>query len=210
MYSMKDFCKKVGLHRTTVLKLEERGIITPLRTPGGQRRYTDEHVRKVYEYYHNKGRVISDDAKLNIIYCRISTRNQRDFLDNQIQACKNFAISKGLTISDVIVDVASSFNFKRPGLKKLLDLICDYKVANVIIYDEDRLSRIAFDLFKTLFERFNTQIIVVDKSISSEKIDNITNELISFIHYITSKIYGKRSYRKFIDKICKRNNKNES
>ena len=202
MYTMTEFCEKVGLHRSTVINLEKKGIIKPLRTPGGVRRFTDEHVKQVYEYYYRKN-VSNMNNKRVVVYCRVSTKKQEDYLKNQIEACKNFAISNGLVVTDVITDIASSFNFSRKGLNKLIELICKYEVSHVIIYDEDRLSRIAFKLFETLFKQFNVELIVVDKvNNSKEKLDEITSELVSFIHYITSKIYGKRNYKKYLDKIC--------
>ena len=71
------------------------------------------------------------------------------------------------------------------------------EIKYVIVYDIDRLSRIAFDLFEQLFKHYGVEIIVVDQSETSiETRDEILKELVSFIHYITSKLYGKRSYKK--------------
>jgi predicted site-specific integrase-resolvase len=109
---MTEFCEKVGLHRSTVINLEKKGIIKPLRTPGGVRRFTDEHVKQVYEYYYRKN-VSNMNNKRVVVYCRVSTKKQEDYLKNQIEACKNFAISNGLVVTDVITDIASSFNFSR-------------------------------------------------------------------------------------------------
>ena len=200
MYSMKEFCKKVGLHRTTILKLEKMGIIEPLRTPGGERRFTDEHVRQVYAYYGNKN--IAKKEKRVVIYARVSTQHQKDFLKNQIETCKQFALTRGMTVTDVITDVASSFNFNRKGLKQLLDLVFSYEVSHVIIFDIDRLSRIAYNLFESIFKRYGTEIIVVDRTLDTpDKIDEITQELVSFIHYTTSKIYGKRRYKSKLQEL---------
>ena len=194
MYSMKQFCEKVGLHRTTVLRLEELGIIKPLRTPGGVRRFTDEHVRQVFAYYGSRKPEAS--KKKTVIYARVSTNHQKEFLKNQIEACKQFCAAKGWHVDEVITDTASSFNFGRKGLQRLLDLVTSSSVERVVVFDADRLSRIAFNFFDDLFKRFGAQVIVVDQALNSpEKLDEVTQELISFIHYITSKIYGRRRYR---------------
>jgi predicted site-specific integrase-resolvase len=203
---MKEFCKKVGLSRMTVLKLEKEGVITPLKTPSGHRRFTDEHVRQVFEY--KIGKV--PNTKKTVIYCRVSTKKQEEFLNNQIEACKQFCYANGYTVDDIIVDVASSFNFARKGLSKLLDMVIKSEIGRVIIYDKDRLSRIAFDLFKNLFGKFGVEIIVLNSAITDSDIDEITSELVSFIHYITSKIYGRRCYIKFKEKLCRGEVKDEA
>lgn len=111
-------------------------------------------------------------------------------------------MQNGFVIKAVIEDIGSSFNFRRPGLTKLLDLVLNNEIKYVIIYDIDRLSRIAFDLFQQLFKSYGVEIIVVDQSDSSiEARDEILKELVSFVHYIASKLYGKRSYKKKLKKV---------
>ena len=43
---IKEFCKRLGIHRTTVLKLEERGLLYPKRDWAGHRRFTDEDIKQ--------------------------------------------------------------------------------------------------------------------------------------------------------------------
>lgn len=45
LLSMKEACQYLGLSRMTLIEAEERGLITPERTPGGHRRYTVEGLR---------------------------------------------------------------------------------------------------------------------------------------------------------------------
>jgi len=203
MYTFSEFCEKVGLHRNTILNLEKQGIIKPLRTPGGFRRFTDEHVKQVFEYFYKSKKEVKKEHKKTIVYCRVSTGKQKEYLKNQISMCKEFAAKNGITVDEVIFDISSSFNFKRKGLMKIIDMIISYQIDKIIIYDIDRLSRIAYSLFEELFRKFNVEIIIVDKSSekSPDKIDEIKDELISFIHYITSKIYGRRSYKKKLEQI---------
>jgi len=72
------------------------------------------------------------------------------------------------------------------------------EIERVVIYSKDRLSRIAFELFEEIFSRFDVEINVIDKSeelSTDEQIKDAVEELVSFVHYITSKIYGTRSYK---------------
>ena len=76
------------------------------------------------------------------------------------------------TINAIYSDIASGISFdKRKGFSDMLDEIINYKVEKVIITYRDRLSRIGFDLFKNLFEKFGTEIVVVS-DIGITKLDS--------------------------------------
>ena len=195
-----EFAKRIGVHPITVRRMIKRGVLKPLVTPSGQYRFTEEHVKQVLGIKENKnGKVV--------IYARVSTQKQRRYLDNQVEVCKQFLASKGLQIDEVITDIASSFNFKRKGLNRLLDMCFNGEVKTVCIYSKDRFSRVAYELFEQILKRLGVEILVVDNSerlTTNEQIKDAVEEMISFIHHITSKIYGSRSYkRREIEKCIK-------
>jgi len=201
--NISEFAERVGLSKSAIYKLVYSGYLKPLKTPGGHFRFTEEHVRQALRNEDDAGQQFPKSA---IIYARVSTSKQKQFLDNQIQACKQFAINNGFQVNDVIADIASSFNFKRKGLDKLLKLLNNPSFTHIIVYSKDRLSRIAFELFEKLAQMHGKEIIVIDKHepvSRPEQKDDLMEELINFIHYITSKIYGSRSYRKRIEKCIK-------
>ncbi|HID66212.1 MAG TPA: IS607 family transposase [Aquificaceae bacterium] len=190
--SIGEFAKRLGVSPITVRRYIKKGLITPLKTPAGRYRFTEEHIRQFFSLKEK------ETPKKVVIYARVSTQKQKAYLENQIELCKQYCASKGLQIDEIITDIASSFNFKRKGLKKLLDMVVDSQVDTVVIYSKDRLSRIAFELIEEIFSRLNVKIEVVDKSeklASREQRKDAVGELISFIHYITSEIYGSRSYK---------------
>ena len=199
--SIGEFAKRVGVSPITVRRYIKKGLITPLKTPTGRYRFTEENVKQFFQLKEK------ETPKRVVIYARVSTQKQKAYLENQIQLCKQYCASKGLQIDEIITDIASSFNFKRKGLKKLIDMVINSQVDTVVVYSKDRLSRIAFDLFEEIFSRFGVKLEVIDKSeklSSDEQLKDAVEELISFIHYITSKIYGSRSYKaKKIEKCIK-------
>jgi predicted site-specific integrase-resolvase len=75
----------------------------------------------------------------------------------------------------------------------MIDEIINYKVEKVIITYRGRLSRIGFDLFKNLFEKFGTEIVVISE-IGSTKLDSeeIFKDIISMLHCYSMKTYSKR------------------
>ena len=75
----------------------------------------------------------------------------------------------------------------------MLDEIINYKVEKVVIAYRDRLSRIGFDLFKHLFEKFGTEIVVISE-IGSTKLDSeeIFEDIRAMLHCYSMKTYSKR------------------
>ncbi|MGK7885893.1 MAG: recombinase family protein [Crocosphaera sp.] len=74
----------------------QEGKLKPLRTVGGHRYYTDEHINQI------KG--IIKNPRINVIYCRVSSNAQKPELSNQVEAMKQFCTANGITINKVIRD----------------------------------------------------------------------------------------------------------
>src|SRR5699024_8003112 len=73
------------------------------------------------------------------------------------------------------------------------DLVIDGKVSKVIITYKDRLSRVGFDLFKHLFAKYHTEIIVMSE-LNDKKTDQqeIFEEIISLLHAFSMRMYSSR------------------
>jgi len=208
LYSVKEFLEKTGISYSTLRRYIKNGIVHPIKTPTGRYKFTEQNIKEVIGYK-NPEKQISEKPKC-AIYCRVSASKQKNYLKNQIELCKKFAIERGYEIVDIYTDIASSFNFKRKGLKKLFhdvfsDFIAPPPFEKLIIYSKDRLSRIAYELIEQVFKYRGIDIIVIDNSDTlhdDEQLKDYTEELISFIHYITSKIYGSRAYKSKKIKEC--------
>lgn len=48
--------KELGLHPRTLLNLELRGVVKPVRDRNGQRRYTEADLEKIRSYFFDRGR----------------------------------------------------------------------------------------------------------------------------------------------------------
>lgn len=189
-YNIKQFSELINVSKQTLRNWDKEGKLTPIKLKSGHRRYTDEHLSLFNKSLKNKER-------LNIIYCRESTKQQLNSLDNQINKCKEFCISKGLNIDKVITDYSTSINYKRSGLNELLKLILENKIENLIIYYKDRLTRFGFEMFEEFSKLNNFNIIIIDNSETDKSKElEFAEDLISIIHNFSMKIYGKRSYKK--------------
>jgi predicted site-specific integrase-resolvase len=171
----KEVLKIMGITRSHLCRLVKPGKISVTKQPNGYYIYDAEDV---YKYVGKKR------CNLNIIYARVSTSKQKADLTRQIETLESFCLSQGIKVDRVFSDIASGINFeKRKHFFSLLDLVLDGQVSKVFISYKDRLSRVGFSLFKHLFFKFSTEIVVVNGH-ANEKLDGeeIMNEIITLIH----------------------------
>lgn len=118
------------------------------------------------------------------LYARVSTAKQKKDLEKQVQLLKNFCFQNGYIINGIYQDIASGISFdKRKQFFDMLDDVLAGKVNRVIITYKDRLSRVGFELFSYLFQKYGCEIIVISE-VGSEKLDSqeIFEEIISLLH----------------------------
>jgi site-specific DNA recombinase len=80
----------------------------------------------------------------SVIYVRVSTEDQVEFSpDAQAGRCKDYGRQHGLGPFVVIADPGfTGSTLERPGMQELLELVEAGRVAHVIVWRLDRLSRI--------------------------------------------------------------------
>ena len=181
----KDVLRVLGITRATLTKYVKTGIIKVNVLPNKRYDYNEEDVYK----FLNK-----DIKRKTIIYARVSTQKQKNDLENQINLLKQFCFSNGYTISGIYQDIANGISFeKRKDFFSLLDEVISGKVERVVITYKDRLSRIGFDLFYHLFQKYNCEIIVMNE-IGNNKLDSqeIFEEIVSLLHCYSMKLYSNR------------------
>jgi len=171
--------------RKTLHVYASTGKIRYTVMPNGYYDYNHEDVYKLLN---------RDLKRKTVIYARVSTNKQKNDLENQIDQLKQWCFMNGYTINAIYSDIASGISFeKRKGFFEMLDEILNYRVEKVIITYKDRLSRTGFELFKYLFQRFGTEIVVVSE-VGDPKLDReeIFEEMVSMLHCYSMKMYSKR------------------
>lgn len=190
----KEVLKLLRCSRPSLTKYLKQGKLKAKLLDNG---YYDYEEKSVYDFL-NK-----DINRKIVIYARVSTKKQKNDLKNQIELLKNFCFQNGYTINEVYSDIASGITFEnRIDLFKLIDEIINNKIEKIIITYKDRLSRTGFDFFKTLFNKFGCEIIVISE-VGSNKLDReeIFEEIISLLHCYSMKMYSKRKNDKIKELI---------
>jgi predicted site-specific integrase-resolvase len=188
MYSIGEFAKLIGVSNQTLIRWDHSGKLKPVVLESGHRRYTDDHLREIKGIKENR---------INVIYCRESTRQQKSSLERQEEKLKEFCCSAGIHIDHVISDFGSGLNYNRKGLQQLITLICTGSVDTLVIFYKDRLMRFGYEMFEFLCKEKGVKIIVVDQTESNKsQQEEFAEDLVAIVHYFSMRLYGSRSYKK--------------
>jgi len=181
-----------GIHRNTLLKWEAEGLLKPVKTPGGQRRYKKTDIEKLLGLFQEE---IVSEPKV-ILYARVSTKKQEKYLQNQIKRLESYAEREKWKY-EVISEIASGVNENRKGLRKLLNQVKQGKVEKVVIEYPDRLARFGYEYLKFFFESFGVELIVINGEQDEEdRAKELAEDLIAIVTSFAAKIYGSRGERR--------------
>ena len=187
-YKPKDFAELLGISVKTLQRWDRDGILKANRTPTDRRYYTYE------QYLQFKGMQTENDIRDVAIYARVSTRNQKDDLKNQVEFLKQFCNAKGIIVNQCIEDFGSGLNYNRKKWNRLLEEVMENKIKTIVISNKDRFIRFGFDWFEKFCEKFNTKIVVVNNEILSPN-EELVQDTISILHVFSCKLYGLRKYK---------------
>lgn len=177
----------LGLSQSTLRKYAKRNLIRTITTEGGHRRFDVHSFVAESSSSHEESR----DFK-TVCYCRVSSAKQKDDLNRQIQD-----MQQKFPDSDIIKDVGSGLNFKRKGLKTLLERVLQGEKLRVVVAHKDRLARFGYDLIEQLVQRSCGRIVVLRDSTQSPE-SELTKDLLNILHVFSCRMHGLRRYSKEI------------
>ena len=187
-YKPKDFAELSGVSVKTLQRWDRDGIWKANRTPTDRRYYTYN------QYLQFKGIQTKNDRRDIVIYARVSTRNQKDDLQNQVDFLKQFCNAKGMIVNQCIEEFGSGLNYNRKKWNKLFDDVMGNRIKTIIITNQDRFIRFGYDWFEKFCEKFNTKIIIVNNETLSPK-EELVQDIISILHVFSCRLYGLRKYK---------------
>ena len=128
-YKPKDFAELLGVSVKTLQRWDREGTLKANRTPTDRRYYT------YGQYLQFKGINTEDDTRQVVIYARVSTRNQKNDLQNQVTFLRQFCNAKGIIVDQCIEDYGSGLNYNRKKWNELLDEVMEQKIKTIIVKD---------------------------------------------------------------------------
>ena len=189
--STQEVCLFLGISLSTFYRYCKRGLLKPsFLTLGGHRRFSIQELKQAFS--------MDNSADLIVCYSRVSTHDQKKDLVTQEQKLLSYAQQLPNSKPENIIsisDLGSGLNYKKKGLKQLLNLILLGKVQTLIINHKDRLLRFGSELIFTLcaFKRVTVKILEDSKERTFE--EELSSDVIELMTVFCAKLYGKRSHK---------------
>lgn len=190
-----EVLKLLNVTRVTLCRYVKQGLIKVSETPTGQYIYDDDSV------YAFLGQKKEKKNKINVSYSRVSTQSQKEQLKEQTIRIYDSCIARGIVLDKQIEDIKSGMDGNRKGFQEVIQMIIKGEVELLVLENKDRLTRFGFDTLESIFKYFGTKILVLNDSLDNKTYEQeLTEDLISIIHYFTMKSY---SHRRKLNKIRK-------
>lgn len=199
IYRVSEFAKRIGKSSRTLRRWDKTGVLVAKRHPSGHRYYDESDVRKVLGGL--------PKSRRTIVYCRVSSANQKDDLENQVKAMEQFCLQSGTAVDDWISEIGGGMNFKRKRFLKLMEDVQQGRIAKLLIAHKDRLCRFGFEYFEWMARENGCEFVVVNQESFSPQQEMI-EDLLAIVHTFSCRLYGLRRYKKLIkDDLTSKNKK---
>jgi predicted site-specific integrase-resolvase len=191
-YKPKEFAELLNVTVKTLQRWDREKTLVANRTPTNRRYYTYD------QYLQFKGIGKDADSRKIVIYTRVSTQNQTDDLENQVDFLQQYVNAKGLIVDEIIRDYGSGLNYNRKKWNQLLNEVMENKIKMILVSHKDRFVRFGFDWFEKFCNKFNVEIVVVKNEKLSPH-EELVQDIVSILQVFSCRLYGLRKYKKQIE-----------
>ena len=96
---------------------------------------------------------------------------------------------------EILTDVGSGLNYRKRGLRQLINRICSGEVGRLVASHKDRLLRFGSELVFSLCEHFCVEVIIINASEDSTFEEDLANDVIEIVTVFSARLYGSRSHK---------------
>ena len=129
----------------------------------------------------------ADRADRTVAYCRVSSADQREDLERQAGRVVTGATARGLAVAEVVTEVGSGLNARRPKLAKLLR---DPAVTTIVVERRDRLARFGVEHLTCALAATGRSIVILDET---EVDDDLVRDMTEILTSFCARLYGRPS-----------------
>jgi putative resolvase len=124
-----------------------------------------------------------------VLYARVSAHDQRADLHRQVARLSAWAAGNGIGVAEVVCEVGSGLNGRRPRLARLL---ADPTATMIVVEHRDRLARLGVEHLEAALSAQGRRLVVVDPS---EATDDLVRDMIDVLTSFCARLYGRRGAR---------------
>lgn len=177
---------ELGLHPLTVRKWIKAGKIHAIRI-GNEARIPRTEIERL------AGKT---DGRLLVLYGRVSGQGQKADLDTQLARLSAWAEKERAGKATLVLsDIGSGLSATRRQLQRLLKLVREDQVSEVVVTFPDRLTRFGQEYLEVLFESFGVTLIVLDPAEDKTAEQELTDDMMALLASFSGRLYGMRSHK---------------
>lgn len=182
---LSDWAEKQGITYRTAWQWFKNGTlpVRAIQTPTGTILVEPEAIRE-----------IDQKKQRTVIYARVSSSQNKDNLQRQVERVRTFCIANGWVVTQ---EVGSGLNDK---LKKLISILRN-KPDRIVVEHKDRLTRFGFNYFDELLPMLGIELVVVNRDLVEE--NDLVKDLIAIVTSFCCRLYGARRGKNKNEKIKK-------
>ena len=189
-----------GVSSSTLRNWATSGRVATIRFGGnGKRLYKKMDIEGCFKGYAPRTELGkealagSKRSKARVCYARVSSAPQRPDLERQIAS-----LQKDYPNHEIIQDVASGINWKRPGLLGILDRALRGDVQEVVVAHRDRLCRFAFELIEHVLNQAGCKVVVQEQGDGKDAVvanaeGELKDDLLAILTVFVASNNGRRS-----------------
>lgn len=175
----------LGVSSQTLRNWATEGKIRATRNESG----TGHRLYNKQDILNLTGGNLPAEKMQKVAYCRVSCKKQTDDLDRQ----KDF-FRHNYPDHRVVADIGSGLNWKRKGLKTILELSMRGELEELLVKHRDRLCRFAFELVAWILERNGTKLTILDDVQDESGNGELADDILSIVHVYSCRQMGRRRY----------------
>lgn len=175
----------LGVTVQTLRRWERDGQLMPDTKSDGQTRYYD--IDKLLG-------IKNIESDLTIAYARVSSHDQKEDLKRQAQLLSAYCTSHGWNYQ-IIQDLGSGMNYRKKGLKQLLEQILERKIRRLVLSHKDRLLRFGAELIFSLCEARQIEVVIINQGDDVSFEEELAQDVLEIITVFSARLYGSRSHK---------------
>ena len=139
---------------------------------------------------------LASEAPTNVaLYARVSSADQKEDLERQMQRLKDYAASRGYQVTKIVSELASGLNESRP---KFLKLLTDASIGVIVVEHRDRATRFGLTYIEQLMQMQGRRLEVI---FPSDTDNELVDDFIAVITSMASQLSGRRTSKRRAEKI---------
>ncbi len=132
------------------------------------------------------------DDRRTVAYARVSSHDQKADLERQKLVLETFCAQRGWTF-ELVSDLGSGMNYRKKGLKRLLDEIVAGRVGRLVLTHKDRLLRFGAELVFAICEIKRVEVVILNQGEETTFEEDLASDVLEIITVFSARLYGSRS-----------------